>query len=345
MGKHPSIAVKASPQRPVCVIVVNWNGWRDTVVCLQSLFRLKGHPLWIVVCDNGSSDGSSGHLAEWLSRELGLASVDASESAMRAISFEPADDGRTDRVLSVQVVDLPANFGYAGAINRGIAWGQKKFDAKRFWLLNNDVQAEPDALDCLVAAKEAVSGAGLCGSVLLEWDRPDEIQAIGGVFRKSLGMAWHLRELPTVPSALPGVCLHVDYPVGASLYVEKDYLDNVGLMDDSYFLYGEEMDWVERGRRRGYRPVVALGSRLFHREGASTGSHGGVRRISLLSERYSVINRLRITLKFWPTYLPIVWLSLWAVVLDRLIHGEQARAALVLRLMFSPKLWLRKKDA
>jgi hypothetical protein len=60
----------------------------------------------------------------------------------------------------------------------------------------------------------------------------------------------------------------------------------------------------------------------------------------LLSERYGVVNRLRITGRFWPHYLPLVWLSLWLVVADRLVHGEFARAALVLRLMFSPRQWL-----
>ena len=129
--------------------------------------------------------------------------------------------------------------------------------------------------------------------------------------------------------------------VGASLLATQDYLDRVGLMDDSYFLYYEEMDWVERGRRHGFRPVVALGSRLRHKEGASTGSHGGVRRKSLLSERYGVINRLRITRKFWPHWLPVVWLSLGLVAADRIVHREFARAALVLRLMFSPREWRR----
>ena len=96
-------------------------------------------------------------------------------------------------------------------------------------------------------------------------------------------------------------------------------------------------------RRLGFRPAVALRSRLRHKEGASTGSHGGVRHKSLLSEHYGVINRLRITRKFWPHHLPGVWLSLALVVLDRLVHGELERAALVLRLMFAPAKWRRDR--
>lgn len=303
--------------RPVCVVVVNWNGWRDTIVCLRSLFALTGHPTHIVVVDNGSTDGSAEHLSRWLDEEA-----------------SPPPD-------AVHVLCLPKNLGYAGALNRGIAWAREKFGARSFWLLNNDIRVEPDALRSLVEAHDAVPDAGLCGSVLLEWDQPATVQAIGGAYSKVLAVGRHLRELPRLGPPDSQVCLDVDYPVGASLFVEQDYLDKVGPMDAGYFLYYEEMDWVERGRRQGFRPVIALGSRLFHKEGASTGSHGGARGLSMLSERYGVVNRLRITRKLWLPYLPLVWLSLWAVVLDRLAHREGKRAALVLRLMFSPSLWLR----
>lgn len=334
-----------SPQRAVCAVVVNWNGWRDTQVCLSSLFRLRGNDVWIVVVDNGSDDGSHGRLQEWLSDEFGVAGVAMpnAESATRATAFGPRPGSGFDQVRSVHLVALNQNFGYAGALNRGIAWGRRQFAAESYWLLNNDIEVEPDALSQLLAARDAVPGAGLCGSVLLDWGRPMQIQAIGGIFRKSLGVAWHLRNLSAAPRPFPGVCLEIDYPIGAALLVEQDYLEKVGPMEEGYFLYYEEMDWVERGRRHGYRPVVALESRLFHKEGASTDSHGGVRHMSMLSERYGVVNRLRITRKFWPIYLPLVWLSLWVVVIDRLAHGELARARLVLRLMFSPRLWLGRQ--
>jgi GT2 family glycosyltransferase len=147
-----------------------------------------------------------------------------------------------------------------------------------------------------------------------------------------------------LPTDEGDVSLAVSYPIGASMYVDIEYVDKVGLLDPCYFLYCEEMDWAERGRRQGYRPLVALKSRLRHKEGASTGSRGGVRNKSLLSEWYGVINRLRITRKFWPHYLPMVWASLVLVIFDRLVHGEMARAGLVLQLMFSPSHWLRDQQ-
>jgi GT2 family glycosyltransferase len=293
---------------------VNWNGWRDTVVCIESLLALDECPLVILVCDNGSSDDSVPQLRSWLqSRPMHERGI-------------------------VHVLPIPTNLGYAGAINSGIQWAQAHVCTQFFWLLNNDVQALPGALRELLEARHSVPSAGLCGSVLLDWDEPSQVQAVGGRYRKWLGVGWHEKHEPADQDR---VCLNMDYPVGASLLVDSNYLARVGPMDEAYFLYYEEMDWVERGRSHGFRPVIALRSRLRHKEGASTGSHGGVRRKSMLSERYGVINRLRITRRFWPWYLPVVWLSLWLVIADRLMHCEFHRAALVLRMMFSPRKWLR----
>lgn len=319
-----------SVEAVTCAVVVNWKGAEDTIRCLASLFA-QSVPLRIVVCDNGSADDSLERIADWLEHRL---------PAWQRNSIAPATawvDPQAPVVHGAEAVcllPLQENRGYAGGLNAGVRWAQAHWGTVRFWLLNNDLEASPDALRALQAAHAAVPRAGLCGSVLMDWDRAGEVQAVAGSYRRWLGVGSHLRELP------PGdVYREADYPVGASLYVEQDFLDRVGLMDESYFLYYEEMDWAERGRSHGFVPVVALASRLRHKEGASTGSRGGVRHKSLLSEHYGVVNRLRITRRFWPQWLPLVWLSLVLVAADRLLHGEFARAALVVQRMFSPRLW------
>jgi GT2 family glycosyltransferase len=321
----------SEPLVPVSAVIVNWRGWRDTICCLDSLLELGGTPMRVVVCDNGSGDDSAAELARWMQERL-----DGWQPAPGSPGF--AAPAAASGVSSVHLLRLPGNLGYAGGLNAGISWADGHWRSAAYWLLNNDVLMEPGALDALVAAERAVPNAGVCGSVLLEWDDPRQVQAVAGVFRRWLGVGWHRKDLPGEES---DISLDVDYPVGASVYVTREYLERVGPMDPSYFLYSEEMDWVERGRRHGFRPVVALRSRMRHKEGASTASRGGVRHKSLLSERYGVINRLRITRKFWPHLLPVVWLSLFAVIGDRLVHGEYARARLILRLMASPRLWLR----
>lgn len=322
--------------------VINWNGWRDTVTCVESLMEQSGPSFQLVICDNGSNDDSVEQLSNWLASQTGFTAQFHTLLGpdMHATRF----NGPFSTTLkTVYLLRLPKNLGYAGAINRCITWGQEVLSARDFWLLNNDVKVDSQALAQLVAATRSAPDIGLCGSVLLDWDHPETVQAVGGIYRRYLAVGWHLSALPSGAGQHEEVFFDIDYPVGASLFVTHEYLEAVGLMDDAYFLYYEEMDWAERGRRLGFRPAVALRSRVQHKEGASTGSHGGVRKKSLLSEHYGVINRLRITRKFWPLYLPVVWSSLWLVVLDRLIHREWARAWLVFNLMFFRTLWHRDR--
>lgn len=314
--------------RTIAAIVINWNGWQDTVGCVRSLFALTGTPVHLVICDNGSTDGSVNRLTDWLKAEYGIGPRCHVESDVdsRVISFEGCSN---DGLRTLQILRLPRNFGYAGAINRSIQWSRENLGAQDFWILNNDVKVASNALAELARVGYS-AGVGLCGSVLFEWGDWSSVQAIGGRYVRALAVGRHLKALPQGGAA---VSFGFDYPIGASLFVTHEFIETVGLMDEKYFLYYEEMDWAERGRGLGFLPAVALNSRVQHKEGASTGSQGGVRNKSMLSEYYGVVNRLRITRKFFPWLLPVVWLSLVLVVIDRVAHAEWRRASLVLRLM------------
>jgi GT2 family glycosyltransferase len=322
----------------VLAAVINWNGWRDTETCVESMRAMSGPPVHLLICDNGSTDDSYERLCAWARGVSGGREVrQALEGQGHVVSFEPAGDAMPGPLKSLHVMRLARNFGYAGAINRAIAWGREALAPTACWLLNNDVAVDADALRHLVACVRSRGDIGLCGSVLLDWEAPHRVQAIGGIFHHAIGVGSHLTQLPAGVAAEQEVFFGVDYPVGASLLVTREFIESVGLMDEDYFLYYEEMDWAERGRAKGFRPAIALRSRLRHKEGASTGSMGGVRHKSLLSEYYSVVNRLRYTRKFSAPLLPVVWLSLALVVADRLWHGEWKRASLVGRLMLTPR--------
>ena len=55
----------AREEQTVHVLLLNWNGWRDTIECLESVLRLEWPELRVIVCDNGSTDGSEARIAEW----------------------------------------------------------------------------------------------------------------------------------------------------------------------------------------------------------------------------------------------------------------------------------------
>jgi GT2 family glycosyltransferase len=320
----------------ILAAVINWNGWRDTVICLESMQAMSGPPFHLLICDNGSTDDSYVHLSAWARQALGPVHETQRELGAQGHvrSFERRGTHSDSVLRAVHVMRVQCNLGYAGAINRCIAWGGDALAPDCYWLLNNDISLDPAALRHLVAGVRSSSDVGLCGSVLFEWDEPQRVQAIGGVFHPLIAVGSHLKQLPATAAPDRNLFFGVDYPIGASLLVTREFLQSVGPMDEGYFLYYEEVDWAVRGRSCGFRPAVALRSQIRHKEGASTGSRGGVRNKSMLSEYYGVVNRLRFTGKFSPWLLPVVWLSLFLVVFDRVMHREWRRATLVLKLMF-----------
>jgi GT2 family glycosyltransferase len=130
----------------VCCVLLNWNGWRDTLTCLQLLVTQNYPALHIVVVDNHSSDDSVQRLGE--------------------------------AGLQVEIIEAGANLGFAGGCNMGIKRGLQ-IGADWIWLLNNDTMAPGDTLTKLVAAGSG-SRVGIVGTVLHFLHDPSRIQAWGG---------------------------------------------------------------------------------------------------------------------------------------------------------------------
>lgn len=338
-----SLCIKA---HVILVVVVNWNGAAHTAACLDSLAQQRDASFDLVVCDNASGDGSPQAIQDHIARQWGWRECDlpgtsprAQTDAVAVTGFGPAaeSDPRTSTGASghppawrhLWLWTLPRNRGYAGGANAVVRWGLPA-GYEGFWILNNDLSLAPDALAQVLVAAAQNPRRGPIGSVLMQWDQPEQLQALAGRYRRALAVGVHRMTWPDQDSP---VLEPVDYPVGACLYAGRALLEQVGLMDEDYFLYYEEIDWAERARRAGFLPAVALRSRARHREGASTGSPRGVRNKSLLSEHFGAVNRLRVTRRFWPWLWPVVWASLGAVVVERLLHGEWARAGTVLQVM------------
>ena len=215
----------------VTCIVLNWNGWRDTIACLESLQRVDYPNLSILVVDNGSTDNS----VEMIRK-----------------SFE-----------GVEILENRANLGFAAGNNVGIRLALSR-QAEFVWLLNNDTVVEPGTLEALVICAEADPKIGAVGSVLRYWHAPEKIQAWGGgIINLWTGQSNHLEE--------PGEPESLSYLTAASLLLRSPVLREVGILDEGYFMYWEDADMSYRIRAAGYRLTVASDAFLLHKENASTG--------------------------------------------------------------------------
>jgi GT2 family glycosyltransferase len=245
-GDHTSPASPLSdenpePSRRAYVVVLNWNGWRDTVDCLTSLQALDYKNRHILVLDNGSTNDSLQRIRE--------------------------------RSSNAEVIQLPQNLGFAGGCNVGIRLALAG-GAHYVWLLNNDTKVHPGALRAMVQMAETDSRIGAVGSVIYDMSRPRSVLAWGGG-RVSLWFGRSDHYTAETSSR------KLAYLTGASLLLRREALEDVGLLDEGFFMYWEDADLCFRLRKAGWKLAVASESRVWHKEKASLGKASSIRDVYL----------------------------------------------------------------
>jgi len=317
----------------VLVLVVNWNGWADTIECLESVFRLRHPAFRVFVCDNGSTDGSLERLLAWSRGELDLWLPPS--AALRRFSSPPVpkpirsvvhaprraeSGGDPGEDVPLVLVRSETNLGFAGANNVGLRYALSRNDVDYVWLLNNDTVVDEGALGQLLRRMEQDPRIGMCGSTIALYHEPDRLWARGGAtynrwlaYPRCIGLGRPVGE----PAAAQDVERAMAYVAGASMLVSLAFLRDVGLLCEDYFLYFEELDWAARARGR-YRMGYAPQSLVYHKVGRATallwkGAGGRGRQRDLVYR-----NMLLFTRRFHPAAVPTVRLSIGA---QRLVAG------------------------
>lgn len=284
----------------VTVVVLNWNGWQDTLECLDSLVHQNYPAMSIVVVDNASTDGSQYHLMTW--PEKGGKDWLRRQFVIRTTAPESPC---LDRLRNGDFVFIQsgANGGFAAGNNLGIRLALKH-QAAYVWILNNDTEVHPSALEALVSCAQADPAIGMCGSILIYHDSRNQIQACGGgnfdYWRASGQQIGHGLDPSKKLDAILSTPL--TYVAGASLLARAEMIRDVGAFEERYFLYYEEIDWAERAK--AWKMAVAPESIVYHKEGASIGTSERGRR-SVLSQYYLTRNLLLFYARFHKTLLPI----------------------------------------
>jgi hypothetical protein len=331
-------------QPHVYIVLLNWNGWRDTIECLESVFRLSYPRFTVIVCDNASSDGSMEKIEDWARGRIS-ASCDSPDlirlvvpsipKPVAFVSMTPSEAGTATLPpdVSLVLIQTGANLGFAGGNNVGIRYALARGDCDYVWLLNNDTVVEPNALAAMIPMTEAGPKLDICGSQLLSYAPPHPIQTMGG--RKYA--RWSGRTRPLQGLATPqvsAVASAPDYVEGASMLISRRCLEGVGLLNESYFLYYEELDFVRRARP-SFNFGYSAASIVYHKEGASIGSASVRANRSVVSEYYLARNRITFTRRHHAWFLPSVLAVTSLSVLQRIMIGKPKNAAAIIRGAFA----------
>lgn len=327
----------------VYIILLNWNGWYETLQCLESVFRLNYPVLDVVVCDNGSTDSSVEKICAWAKGNLDLVYYD--HTPLNSLIFPPMkkpiplienlyDFKNHNESPRLILISTGANLGYSGGINVGLRFVLNVGDLDYAWVLNNDTVVAPDALHALVErVQEVGENVGICGSTIHYFDDPGKVQAFGGIkYNKWLGKTTFLTKTGKERSWIE---TNMDAVYGASMFVSKKFLETVGLMSEEYFLYYEELDWSLRGHMKGFKSCYAPQSRIFHHGGSSTkASERNSNNKSFNSDYYFLRNRILFTRKFFSFALVTIYLSLMISLFNRIRRGQYDRIKMIYNIIF-----------
>lgn len=317
------------PQAPnVFIIVLNWNNAPDTIECLESIFKLNSRNFQIVVCDNSSSDKSNDVILDHLVRH---------NHAVKKISESELESIKSPLEAEVIMISNQKNYGYAGGNNRGLRYAISVGGKDGYaWIINNDTVLHPESLEGLLKEASQKPEAGLFGSTILDFSKRDTIQTQGGDrFYPWFGMSRHIGEGRKLEDQLPQAVVEsrMGYVVGASVFVRLASVAKIGLMEEGYFLYFEEVDWATRARRMGIKLGYAPTSLVYHKEGSTIGSSVLAKRKSELADYYGIKNRLVMTRRLFRWALPTVYLAMVFTLVKRLLTGQFDRAWMVMKIM------------
>jgi GT2 family glycosyltransferase len=258
----------------IAVVILNWNSAADTLECVASLHASCDTHLSVIIVDNGSTDSS------W--EELQQVSA-----------------------MGVTLIQSGANLGYAGGNNIGIRAALDRH-ADFVWILNNDTVIHPVCARELLETAEQYPKAGIFVPKIFYKDRPRTIWYAGGAYDSLRAQNIHWGIGAQDDGRFDDPC-EVAFASGCSLFVRHEVFERIGLLDDRYFLYWEDVEFSLRALRAGYRIRFVPTARVWHQEQASSGRFYGH---SPNFHYYTVRNRLwfiREEHHGWSTFFAYAW--------------------------------------
>jgi len=259
----------------ISVVIVNWNGKHLLGECLDSLFAQSVGGVEIILVDNGSQDGSVGYVLE--------------------------------RYRDVRVVSLPENIGFAGGNNAGIRIASGKYIA----LLNNDTKVDHEWIPSLLKeAESSPAHVGMWASKILSYDNPDIIDNVGLLmYPDGLGRGKGRMEKDEGQYDQTGEAF---FPSGCAGLYRRKMLDEIGLFDEEFFAYADDVDLGLRARLAGWQCLYVPSAKVYHKYSASSSAHSPFK--AFLVER----NRIWVLLKYYP--VEMILISPFGTVARLLFH-------------------------
>lgn len=278
----------------VAVVVLNWNGWQDTIECLESLLKVKNIDFEIVLVDNGSTDDSEKKIENWIE----------SHNIPKFKFFRPQvqelaiDESRNIRIGMQRVIlfSLSENIGFCAGNNLGLKHALAN-GIPYALILNNDTLVDSKFLSYLVEYAKAHPDAGLIGGQIRYADNPKKIWWMGGSINNWLKFEHFYHNQPADKNIKETFSTY--WVSGCMTLIPLVVFSKIGGYDEKLFIWDEDMDLSLRAAKAGYKLVVVPSSIIYHKISKTLGI------LSPLTYYYSGRNHLFIMRRYLP-YLKLI---------------------------------------
>jgi GT2 family glycosyltransferase len=271
----------------VSVVILNWNGWADTVECLESLYQVNYPNYEVVLVDNNSTDNSIEEIKKYCNGQVEVESeffhYQTSNKPITIVEYDenevenqkpleiPKSEGASKNILNL--IKNNNNYGFAKGNNVGINYALNILNPDYILLLNNDTVVDSDFMMELVLTGESSDKIGFVGAKTYFYNNEYVIQAAGGGdvdFKRGV-----VRELASNKrdNGDYDIYMELDYVGGSCILVKTEVVDTIGTLDPNYFMYWEDVDWCLKGLKYGYKSVYSFKSKIWHKYGVSSQSH------------------------------------------------------------------------
>lgn len=263
--------------KDVAIVILNWNGKKDTLECLESVYSLQFtvECIKIIVVDNGSTDGSVAEISKRYKQSL-----------------------RPYGLKDIKILRNHQNLGFAEGNNVGIKEALEN-GADYVMLLNNDTLVGENLMEELLKVAESDPQIGMVSPKIYfapgfefhkdryqENERGKVLWYAGGMIDWNNVYGSH-RGVDEVDKGQYEKTEETDFATGCCLLVKREVFEKIGFLDGRYFFYLEDLDFCQRAKRAGYKIIYAPKAVLWHKNAASSGRPG-----SPLHEYYQTRNRL-----------------------------------------------------
>lgn len=276
----------------VAIIILNWNGWLDTVECLESLFQISYPDFTVIVVDNGSKDDSIERIRDYCSGKIQVESpffsFSPSNKPIKIIEYSydisknsfSSDYSVQEYSQSLILIKNPKNSGFSGGNNIGIKFSLEILNPDYILLLNNDTVVDPEFLDKLIEVSECDKKIAVVGPKVYfyEFNGNNNIISLIGAkinWKKYPGY-FHVGNYSTDTEDTLHGFKEADWISGVAMMFKVNNIP-IKYLNTDFFFGCEDVDFCIQLKRHGYKAFISMESKIWHKVGMSRNKRSSIR--------------------------------------------------------------------